>query len=261
MATRIERHQHRLQTRQSLIAGGTVLLVAIAAVVLLLSSGGAEEKKRATPTTTTTVKPDDFAPATTLTSAVDELIVYEAPDASAPEVTRLNELTRYGVVRTLLMTGTVPGWYEALLPIRPNGTKGWVKADEVTTATSEYEIRVRLSKHKLKLFEGGKKILVSDVVIGKPETPTPLGGFYVTDPVNLATRRGSDYGAYALGISGFSEVLLEFEDGPGQLAVHGTPRPEEVGQDLSNGCVRVSDEVILKIAELVPLGTPVNFIA
>jgi lipoprotein-anchoring transpeptidase ErfK/SrfK len=260
MASRLERQQRRRTTRQRAIGGAVALAVIVAASVLVLTSGGAE-KKRATPTTTTTVKPGDFSPVTTLTSALDELIVYEAPDASAPEVTRLNELTRYGVVRTLLMTGTVPGWYEALLPIRPNGTKGWVKAEEVTTATSDYEIRVSLSKHKLKLFEQGEKILESDVVIGKPETPTPLGSFYVTDPVNLSTRRGSDYGAFALGISGFSEVLSEFEDGPGQLAVHGTPRPEEVGQDLSNGCVRVPDDVILKMAEIVPLGTPVNLVA
>jgi lipoprotein-anchoring transpeptidase ErfK/SrfK len=261
MASRIERQQRRRTTRQRAIGGVGALAVIVAASVLVLTSGGAEEKKRAAPTTTTTTQPGDFTAATTLTSAVPELIVYEAPDASAPEVTRLNELTRYGVVRTLLMTGTVPGWYEALLPIRPNGTKGWVKTEEVTTATSDYEIRVSLSKHKLKLFEKGKKILESDVVIGKAETPTPLGTFYVTDPVNLATRRGSDYGAFALGISGFSEVLSEFEDGPGQLAVHGTPRPEEVGQDLSNGCVRVPDDVILKMAEIVPLGTPVNLVA
>jgi lipoprotein-anchoring transpeptidase ErfK/SrfK len=134
-----------------------------------------------------------------------------------------------------------------------------VRAQDVTVGTSNFEIRVRVTKHKLVLLENGKPILASKVVLGKPETPTPLGHFYVTDPVDLSTRRGSDYGAFALGISGFSEVLLEFEDGPGQLAVHGTPYPEQVGQSISNGCVRVPDEVILKIAELVPLGTPVTF--
>jgi lipoprotein-anchoring transpeptidase ErfK/SrfK len=61
----------------------------------------------------------------------------------------------------------------------------------------------------------------------------------------------------ALGISGFSEVRYEFARGPGQLAFHGTPRPNEVGQNLSNGCVRVPDDVVLKIARSAPLGTPV----
>jgi len=216
---------------------------------------------RASPLATTTTPPLSFAAATTLTTNVEELVVTEAPDESASEVTRLSRLTRYGVVRTLLAVGTEPGWYQALLPIRPNGTTGWVRAGDVTAATSDFAVKVSLSKHRLRLFERGKKILESATVIGKPETPTPPGRYYVTDPVDLSTRRGSDYGAFALGISGFSDVLLEFEDGPGQLAVHGTPRPEEVGQDLSNGCIRVPDDVILKIAELVPLGTPVTITA
>lgn len=262
MSIRVDRRASQRRRNLRFAALGAVVLIIIGAAVVVLA-GGEEEvpKRRAAPPTTTTSLAPSFTPATTLTTAVDELIVYSAPDETSPEVTRLHELTRYGVVRTLLATNSMPGWYEALLPMRPNGSIGWVRAADVTTATSTFELKVRLSKHKLVLFDQGKKVLASQVVIGKPETPTPLGRFYVTDPVDLSTRRGSDYGAFAIGISGFSEVLLEFEDGPGQLAVHGTPRPEEVGQDLSNGCVRVPDDVILKIAELVPLGTPVTILA
>ena len=61
-----------------------------------------------------------------------------------------------------------------------------------------------------------------------------------------------------IGISGHSDVLFEFAGGPGQLAVHGTNDPSKMGQNISNGCVRVPNDVILKIANTVPLGTPVT---
>jgi lipoprotein-anchoring transpeptidase ErfK/SrfK len=262
MTSRTARRVQSRQQRLRVIAGGSALLVVVVATVVLATGGNEKPKARAAPASTTTTAADGaFTPATTLTTAVDELKVYESASEDAKVITNLSELTRYGVERTLLMTATVPGWYEALLPIRPNGTKGWVRAADVTTSTSDFALQVSLTKHQIVLFEKGKRILESSVVIGRPETPTPPGEYYVTDPVDLSTRRGSDYGAFALGISGFSEVLLEFEDGPGQLAIHGTPHPEQVGQDLSNGCVRVPDDVILKIAELVPLGTPVTITA
>jgi len=63
--------------------------------------------------------------------------------------------------------------------------------------------------------------------------------------------------AYALGLSGYSEVLFSFNGGPGQIAVHGTNNPSQVGQNISNGCVRVPNDVIVQIADQAPLGTPV----
>ena len=52
-------------------------------------------------------------------------------------------------------------------------------------------------------------------------------------------------------------MLFEFNGGPGQLAVHGTNNPSQVGQDISNGCIRVPNDIIVQIADQVPLGTPV----
>jgi lipoprotein-anchoring transpeptidase ErfK/SrfK len=94
-------------------------------------------------------------------------------------------------------------------------------------------------------------------VIGAPRTPTPLGTFFITDPVDLKSNPNGAYGAYALGLSGYSEVLFEFAGGPGQIAVHGTNNPSQVGQDISNGCIRVPNDIILQIADQAPLGTPV----
>jgi hypothetical protein len=40
-------------------------------------------------------------------------------------------------------------------------------------------------------------------------------------------------------------------------ALHGTNRPETVGQAVSHGCVRLRNEDIAKLYEMVPVGTPV----
>ena len=51
-------------------------------------------------------------------------------------------------------------------------------------------------------------------------------------------------------------MLKSFNGGPGQIAVHGNGQMNTVGQNVSNGCIRVFNDVILQIAKAVPLGTP-----
>ncbi len=262
---RAARREPRLRRRRRLVALGTALGVAVAGAVagLTVWSGGGGTTQVAPPTvaitTPTSAAPSSTGappPAVTATTKVPTLQVFDAPNG-AP-ITTLSDRTDYLQPRTLLVTQRQPGWVQALLPIRPNGTTGWVRESDVTLSTTPYLITIDLAQHHLWLTKDGQPVLDSAVVIGKKSTPTPVGTFYVTDPVDLRSNPNTTYGAYAIGLSGYSEVLYEFNGGPGQIAIHGTPNPEQVGQDLSNGCVRVPNDVILRIAELVPLGTPVR---
>ena len=79
----------------------------------------------------------------------------------------------------------------------------------------------------------------------------------MTDPVDLRSEPNGAYGAFALGLSGYSEVLKTFNGGPGQIAIHGGANDAMLGNDVSNGCVRMLNDTILAIAQQVPLGTPV----
>jgi lipoprotein-anchoring transpeptidase ErfK/SrfK len=218
-------------------------------------------KKRAVaPTTTSAPKPQ---PAVTATQKVPELTAYQDAAETSPAVTKLADKTEYGIRRTYLVTDQTsrPGWLDVLLPIRPNGTSGWIKASDVTLGTSDYEIRIEVGAHKLTLLKLGQPVLESAVVVGADNTPTPPGRFYVTDPLDLHSQPNAGYGVFALGISGYSNVLTSFKGGPGQLAVHGTNNPDQVGQNISNGCVRVPNDVIEKIAFQAPPGTPVTIAA
>jgi lipoprotein-anchoring transpeptidase ErfK/SrfK len=249
------------------IAAGVVVVLAIGAVggwLLLRDDAKATPKKRAAaPTTTTTPSPPPPAPAVTATLKVPEITAYQDAVETAPVVTTLSDKTEYDIQRTFLVTDQTsrPGWLNVLLPIRPNGSSGWIKASDVTLGSSDYEIKVELAAHKLTLLKLGQPVLESAVVIGSDNTPTPPGKFYVTDPLDLHNNSNAGYGVFALGISGYSDVLTSFKGGPGQLAVHGTNNPEQVGQNISNGCVRVPNDIIEQIAAQAPLGTPVTIVA
>ena len=185
------------------------------------------------------------------------IAVYGTP--GGPQlVTTLSARTDYGLPRTLLVTDQQPGWLHVLLPMRPNDTSGWVRNSDVTLGSTTYSIKVDLTAHQLTVLNGSQVLLQSQTVIGTPSTPTPHGTFYVTDPVDLRSHPNGAYGAFALGLSGYSEVLMHFNGGPGQIAIHGTTQTDLLGQDRSNGCVRVPNDVIVRIAQTVPLGTPVT---
>ncbi|MEX2255789.1 MAG: L,D-transpeptidase [Acidimicrobiia bacterium] len=244
--------------RRAFALGAAIVLLAGGVAAFALSSGGSTAKTalRGKAVGQTPATAPTFEAFTTVTTAVPELVAYAEPSDSAQVVSKFTDKTEYGLPRTLLSIGEQDGWYKTLLPMRPNGSTGWVRAADVTPGSTTYEIKISLSQHKLWLTESGNPVLDAAIVIGKPETPTPVGKYYITDPVDLQSRPNGAYGAYALGISGYSEVLKTFNGGPGQIAVHGGAWEGQLGTDVSNGCIRVLNDVILQIAKTVPLGTP-----
>ena len=151
-------------------------------------------------------------------------------------------------------------YMKVLITARPNHTTGWVKADDVTIAATEYRMELDLSTFHLKVFKGPDVFVETDVVIGKDSTPTPVGHYFVTEKIKNSSDTGV-YGAWILPINGYSEVLDTFDNGLPQVAFHGTNQPELVGTKASNGCVRIPNDVVTKIAETIPAGTPIDIFA
>lgn len=261
-----------------------VLAVAGAGVALTVADGGEDTTSTATtrprrlaPLTTTTTTLPDRGPFTVATASVPRLEVYAAASPAAPVIVRLGAATSYGLPSTLLVDPAQAqppaGFVAVLVPLhKPNDTAGWVKAADVTLSQTSYAIDVSLSEHTLVLRNAGTVVLSTQVIIGAPESPTPTGRFFLTDPVNCNTmsvpgyplaKCGTAYGAFAIGTSGLSEKLDSFLGTVPQIAIHGTALPaSELGKDLSNGCVRMPNEIILQIAKITPLlGTPVTISA
>jgi lipoprotein-anchoring transpeptidase ErfK/SrfK len=148
-------------------------------------------------------------------------------------------------------------WLKVLLPRRPNESVGWIRGDQVRLRPVDQALEVDLSARTVRLLRNGRTQRTWTAGIGRQATPTPTGRFYIT--VKLRPPQISAvYGAWALGLSGYSEVLEQFGTGDGQIALHGTANPSDLGNRVSNGCVRLDNQAITSLAETVPLGTPVT---
>lgn len=165
--------------------------------------------------------------------------------------------TGWGDAFVMLVIEQRDEWMKVEIPVRPNGTPGWVSANDVEMSSTQYRLDLRLGTRTLTLYDGDTAVLSTPVVIGKNETRTPTGRFYITDKYEQTDPAGA-YGPIALPTNAYSEQIDEFDNGVPVIALHGTNRPELVGQDVSNGCVRVPNEQIMKIAGLIPNGTPID---
>jgi lipoprotein-anchoring transpeptidase ErfK/SrfK len=94
------------------------------------------------------------------------------------------------------------------------------------------------------------------VAIGNGDTPTPIGEFYLIELLRPSNPDGA-YGPFAYGLSGYSETLESFNGGDGVIGIHGTNRADQLGQDVSHGCIRVANPTITEMTQFLPLGTPV----
>ena len=213
------------------------------------------------PGSTTTVAPG-LAPAPpasvqVATATVSSLPVYAVPGAPSAE-TQLANPNSLGAPLTLLVTAVSGDWVQTYLPMRPNESQGWVPMADVTLSPDPYRITISIAARQLTLFQDGTDMLFQvPVATGTPDSPTPLGHFFVADVLKLTDPQDA-YGPYALGLSAFSNTYFSFDGGPGQIAVHGTNQPWVIGGYASHGCVRLANPDITRLAQVVPAGTPVD---
>ena len=97
----------------------------------------------------------------------------------------------------------------------------------------------------------------TDVVIGKDTTPTPVGSFYLSEKIQQKNPDGA-YGPWILSTNGYSEALDLFDNGLPVIAFHGTNQPALLGTPASNGCIRMPNDVVTHLAEVLPAGTPIE---
>jgi lipoprotein-anchoring transpeptidase ErfK/SrfK len=186
-------------------------------------------------------------------------VAYRKP-GRAP-VARFGHLNVNGVPTVFAVLGARvdescrPQWYHVQLPMRPNGITGWVRARDVAHRKLDVRIVVDLSDRRVTLYRGKTKVLATTAAIGRSNTPTPTGRYYVNQKL-LAPDPLGPFGPAAIGISAFSPVLQHWVQG-GPIAIHGTNEPSLLGSAVSNGCIRISNDVIERLWELVPAGTPV----
>lgn len=246
-----------------------VALIAFGAGVAVTTSGGRDGRELAAapgpvavaaapattaPTTSTTAPaPPNGERVDPIGSRVD---VFAAPDAPAPAQT-LSNPTWERVPLVLHAIGRQGDWLHVRVNTRPNGSTGWVRAADVRTTPLTTRVVVDRAAHLLRVYDGHTVVLEEPVAVGTGRTPTPTGSFYIDAVVE---NPGGIWGAYQLSVAGFSEVHTRFLGGIGQIAIHGTNRPALIGGDVSNGCIRMRNDSITRLAAVAPLGTAVEIV-
>ena len=150
-------------------------------------------------------------------------------------------------------------WLRVALPDRPNGSSGWIREDFVRLKTTSWRVSVSRATHLVTVYKNGHKQRSFSSVIGAPATPTPRGLYAVYEKLAQPNPKGF-LGPWALHLTAFSNVLLNYGGGPGRVAIHGrdgASLADPLGSDRSHGCIRIDDANVRWMARVVPLGTPV----
>jgi lipoprotein-anchoring transpeptidase ErfK/SrfK len=148
-------------------------------------------------------------------------------------------------------------WLHVRLPGRPNGHTGWIARSATNVWTSRWHLVINTSTRRVTIYRNGRPVRTFKAVVGKPSTPTPHGEFFVEESIQL---RAADVGApFALALSARSNVLQEFDGGPGQIALHGLANIGGVlGSAVSHGCVRLDTDMMRWLVVRIGPGVPVT---
>lgn len=151
--------------------------------------------------------------------------------------------------------------YRVLLPVRPNGSYGWIQVADVELERHNFRIRVELEEFRLTLFDREAEVFTTPIGVARDNAPTPLGQYFTTELIQPPVP-DTIYGAFAYGLSGYSETFTSFNGGAGQLGIHGTSDPASIGTNVSAGCIRMLDADITRMVEefKVAPGVPVEVI-
>ena len=203
------------------------------------------------------------APRQALASLLVSQEARSAPSAHAAAVGEVAATRPITATRTVLpVLGHTKGldgaeWLHVLLPGRPNGHTGWIRQRGTISSSTDWHLVVDTSTRRVIVYDRGRQLRAFVAIVGKPSTPTPRGTFFVEEGIQLAP---DEVGApFALALSARSDVLQEFDGGPGQIALHGLAHIGGVlGTAVSHGCVRLSAASLRWLLARIGTGTPVT---
>jgi lipoprotein-anchoring transpeptidase ErfK/SrfK len=144
-------------------------------------------------------------------------------------------------------------WYRISIPMRPNGTFGWIPAKTVKLSPTHSQIVINLNRRTIDIYRFGKHKWHGKVAIGAPGRETPVGHYFVAS--RFVPYHDTFLGVFAEETSAYSK-LTEWPGG-GVVGIHGTSLPQLLGKAVSHGCVRVSNTTARHLKSLAPLGTPI----
>jgi L,D-transpeptidase catalytic domain len=193
-------------------------------------------------------------------SVQQEAIARRQPAPTATPAAPLAVKTPEGTTNLVLVLGelTRPDgqWVHIRLPVLPNNQTAWVRR----RALGGYRfVHTRLivdrERFTATLLYDGRAVFQAAVGVGRPESPTPSGQFYVRD--KLSGFGNPFYGPIAYGTSARSAVLTDWPGG-GFVGIHGTNEPDLIPGRISHGCIRMRNPDIVRLSRLMSVGNPIT---
>jgi L,D-transpeptidase catalytic domain len=182
------------------------------------------------------------------------------PGAGFPRIALVRPLTPEGTTNLVVALRRHQGprrlWVRVRLAVLPNGTTGWIRRDALGGyVVVRTHLVIDLRRLTATLTRGRRVVLRASIGIGQPRWPTPRGHFYVRD--RLTQFGDPSYGPIAFGTNARSPVLTDWPNG-GYIGIHGTNQPRLIPGRISHGCIRLRNHDIHRLAQLMPIGTPIT---
>ncbi len=121
---------------------------------------------------------------------------------------------------------------------------------------AQARIVISIPDHKLALFNGDRVVKIYNVAVGKPSTPTPEGEFriinrvpnpiYYGSGVVIGPGKNNPLGTRWMGLSAKG------------YGIHGTNVSSSIGKAASHGCIRMRQQDLEELFELVNVGVTVE---
>ncbi|MFW5976335.1 MAG: L,D-transpeptidase family protein [Bacillota bacterium] len=121
------------------------------------------------------------------------------------------------------------------------------KLNIVNSQEEEFYIIINTYDRTLTLYRNGKEYKTYPVAIGKPSTRSPIGEWAII-------RKSRDWGG------GFGTRWLELNVPWGIYGIHGTNKPGSIGTAASHGCIRMYNQDVEDLYDIVPVKTRVKII-
>jgi lipoprotein-anchoring transpeptidase ErfK/SrfK len=239
---------------------GVRLGVAAGLAVLAVGGAGGAGIAGAAPTAAPATRP---ASSQALVVLLGNHVARRTPNADGgliESVAARRPLTRSRTVLPVLgRGGRDDAWLRVRLPGRPNGHTGWISAARTRATSTPWRIVVSLSARRVIVSREGRVVRRYPAIVGKASTPTPRGTFFVEEALRLSPSAAG--APFALATSDRSNVLQEFDGGPGQIALHGTDHLSgALGTAASHGCIRLAPRAIAWLASRIGAGVPVSIV-